>query len=140
MKKRVFLDTNVILDLLGEREKFYEAAAKIVTLAEKEKIYIVVSALSYSTVFYILSKYEKREQVKQKIHKLKIIAETSDLTDKIIDKALVSKFSDFEDAIQYYCAIQMNCNLIVTRNGKDFKYSDIPVFTPVEYLNSLKID
>lgn len=140
MKKRVSLDINVMLDLLGERVEFYDAAAKIATLAEKEKIQIVVSALSFSTVFYILSKYEKAEQAKQKIRKFKIIAVTSDLTDKVLEKALASKFVDFEYALQYYCALNSDCDILITRNEKDFNESDIPVFTPVEYLSSLKVN
>lgn len=138
MKDRVFLDTNVVLDLLGERELFYDAAAKITTLADKGTIELVVSALTYSTVYYLLSKFEDKELVKEKIRKFKVVAGTSDLTDKIVEKGLSSKFSDFEDALQYYCAIKMDCNILITRNGKDFKESEIPVLTPDEYLNSLK--
>lgn len=67
-----------------------------------------------------------------------MISETSDLTDRIIDKGLSSKFSDFEDALQYHCALKMDCNILITRNEKDFKKSDIPVMTPDEYLKSLK--
>jgi hypothetical protein len=99
---------------------------------------LVVSALTYSTVYYLLSKFENKEQVKEKIRKFKVIAETSDLTDKVVDKGLSSRFSDFEDSLQYYCAIRMDCNILITRNGKDFKESDIPVLSPDEYLNSLK--
>ncbi len=138
MKDRLFLDTNVVLDLLGERDIFYNSAAKITTLADKGKIDLVVSALSYSTVYYLLSRFEDKEQVKEKIRKFKVIVETSDLTDKIVDKGLSSKFSDFEDSLQYYCAIKMDCKILITRNGKDFKESEIPVLTPDEYLNSLK--
>ncbi|MBI9060716.1 MAG: PIN domain-containing protein [Marinilabiliaceae bacterium] len=136
---KLFLDTNVVLDLLGEREPFYNSAAKIATLADKGEIQLIVSALTYSTVFYILSRFENNETVKEKIRKFRVIVETSDLTDKIIDKGLVSKFTDFEDALQYYCAVKMECDIIITRNGKDFKESDIPVLTPDEYLNSLKV-
>jgi predicted nucleic acid-binding protein len=138
MKEKLFLDTNVVIDLLGEREHFYESAAKIATLADKEKIQIYVSALTYSTAYYLLMRFEDKEIVKEKISKFKVIAETSDLTDKIIDKGLLSNFSDFEDSLQYYCAVEMNCDIIITRNGKDFKESDIPVLTPDEYLNRLK--
>ena len=137
MKEKLFLDTNVVIDLLGERDPFYESAAKIATLADKGKIQIYISALTYSTVYYLLSRFEKDEVVREKIRKFKVIAETSDLTDKIIDKGLASKFSDFEDSLQYYCALKVDCNLIITRNGKDFKESDIPVLTPYEYLKSL---
>lgn len=138
MRKKIFLDTNVVIDLLGEREPFYNSAAKIATLADKGKIQLIVSALTYSTVYYLLTKFEDKEVVKEKIRKFKVIAETSDLTDKVIEKGLASKFSDFEDALQYNCAIQMDCLILITRNGKDFKESVIPVLTPDEYLNSLK--
>lgn len=139
MKEKLFLDTNVIMDLLGEREPFYESVAKIATLADKGKIKLIASALSYSTVYYLLSKFEVNTVVKEKLRKFKVIAETSDLTDMIIDKGLTSGFSDFEDALQYYCALKMDCNLLITRNVKDFKGSDIPVMTPDEYLSSLKV-
>ena len=138
MKDKLFLDTNVILDLLGEREPFYESIAKIATIADRGKIRLIVSALSYSTVYYLLSKYENNEAVKEKLRKFKVIAETSDLTEKIIDKGLSTKFGNFVDALQYHCALKMNCNILITRNEKDFKSSDIPVMTPNEYLNSLK--
>jgi predicted nucleic acid-binding protein len=137
MKDKLFLDTNVMLDLLGERDPYYESIAKIATLADKGQIKMVVSALSYSTVFYFLSKYEDREIVKEKLRKFKVITETSDLTDKIIEKGLVSKFTDFEDALQYHCALKTDCNLLITRNIKDFRESVIPVMTPDEYLKSL---
>lgn len=138
MKDKLFLDTNVVFDLLGEREPFYDSVAKIATLADKGKIHLIVSALTYSTVYYLLSRFEDKEVVKEKIRKFKVIAETSDLTDKVIDKGLSSKFRDFEDSLQYYCAVGMDCNILITRNGKDFKESEIPVFTPYEYLNSLE--
>ena len=135
MKEKLFLDTNVVIDLLGERESFYYSAAKIATIADKGNARLIVSALTYSTVYYVLSRFEDKEVVKEKIRKFKVIAETSDLTDKIINKGLSSKFTDFEDALQYHCAIKMDCDIIITRNEKDFKESDIPVLTPDEYLN-----
>ncbi len=137
MIDRLFLDTNVVLDLLGEREPFYASAAKIATLADKGNINLIVSALSYSSIFYLLSKFEDSEAVKKKLRKFKVIVKTSDLTDRIIDKGLLSKFTDFEDALQYHCAIKLDCNILITRNEKDFKGSDIPVMTPDEYLKSL---
>lgn len=134
---RLFLDTNVVLDLLGERVPFYDSAAKVATLADKGKVNLIVSALSYPTIFYLLSKFEDNNIVKEKLRKFKVIAETSDLTDRIIDKGLSSKFTDFEDALQYHCALKLDCNILITRNEKDFKGSDIPVMTPDEYLKSL---
>jgi len=138
MKDKLFIDTNVMLDLLGERELFYDSIAKIATLADKGKVKLVVSSLSFSTVFYLLLKFEESGVIKEKLRKFKVISETSDLTDRIIEKGLSSKFSDFEDALQYHCALKMDCNLLITRNVKDFKRSSIPIMTPVEYLKSLK--
>jgi predicted nucleic acid-binding protein len=138
MMDKLFLDTNVVLDLLGERMPFYENAAKIASLADKGLINIVVSALSYSTIFYLLSKFEDSEIVKEKLRKLKVISETADLTNRIIEKGLESNFIDFEDALQYHCAISKDCNIIITRNIKDFKESAIPVLSPTEYLKSLR--
>lgn len=138
MMDKLFLDTNVVIDLLGEREPFYESIAQIATLSDKEKVCIVVSALTYSTVFYILSRFEGSEIVKEKIRKFKVISETSDLTNQVIDKALTSNFRDFEDALQYFCALNSGAAVIITRNGKDFKDSELPVMSPDEYLSSLK--
>lgn len=134
----LFLDTNVVIDLLGEREEFYDAIAKIVSLADKGKIKLTVSALTYATVFYVLSRFESKEIVKEKIRKFKTIAKTADLTDKIIDKGLSSKFGDFEDALQYFCALKTGSSIIITRNEKYFKSSEIPVFNPDEYLSKLR--
>lgn len=139
MKSRLFIDTNVMLDLLGDRHPYYESIAKIATLADEGKIKIIVSALSYSTVFYVLSKIEHPDIVLEKLRKFRIISETSDLSDNIVAKGLSSKFKDFEDALQYYCALQSKCEILITRNVKDFKRSEIPVMTSEEYIQSLKI-
>lgn len=134
----VFLDTNVMLDFLGEREPFYLTSAKIATLADKRKIEIVVSALSYVTVSYFLTKYEGIEKTKDKLRKFKVISKICELDEKIIEKGLNSNFSDYEDSLQYFSALRMECDILITRNGKDFKGVRIPVMTPDEFLNSLK--
>jgi predicted nucleic acid-binding protein len=137
MKTKLFLDTNVMLDLLGERAPFYDSIAKIATLADKGQVTIVVSALSYATVSYFLTKYENSEKAKGKLRKFKIISKISSLDELIIEKGLNSNFSDFEDSLQYYCALKSDCKIILTRNGKDFKASQIPIMTAEEYLTSI---
>jgi len=127
-----------MLDLLGERLPFYDSSAKIATLADKGEISIVVSALSYTTVAYILSKYESLEKVKEKLRKFKIISEISDLDEVTIEKGLNSGFADFEDSLQYFCAIKSECNVLITRNQRDFKDSVIPVMSADEYLISIR--
>lgn len=135
--KRIFLDTNIILDLLGERHPFYESAAKLATLADKKKLVIVVSPISFATISYILSKFELAETVKEKLRKFKIITEISKLDEDIIEKGLNSAFADFEDSLQYFSAIDSDCDILITRNAKDFKTSTIPVMSAAEYLKSI---
>jgi len=139
MKTRLFIDTNIMLDLLGERIPFYDSIAKIATLADNGQVTLIVSALSYSTVSYFLTKFEKSEIAKTKLRKFKVISKICDLDELIIEKGLNSNFSDFEDSLQYFSALKSNCSIIITRNGKDFKESKIPVMTAEEYLMSIKI-
>ncbi len=134
---RIFLDTNVILDLLAERHPFYNSIAKLATLADKKKIVIVASPISFTTVDYVLNKFESQKSCLNKLRKFKIICEVCTINEETIEKGLNSNFKDFEDAIQYFSAIQSKCSIIVTRNGKDFKTSSIPVMTAEEYLSSL---
>ncbi len=135
---RLFLDTNVMLDFLGERDPFYVSAAKIATLADKRSLQIVVSAISYATISYFLVKYDGLEKSKDKLRKFKVISEICELDEVIIEKGLNSDFSDFEDSLQYFSALRTECDIIITRNGKDFKKSEIPVMSPDEFLNSIK--
>lgn len=134
---KIFLDTNVILDLLGERKPFFESIAKIATLADQKKITLVVSPLSFTTVEYVLNKFETSVSVLNKLRRFKILCHVCQVNEEVIEKGLNSNFNDFEDAVQYFTAIQSNCAIIITRNGKDFKNSSIPVMTAEEYLSSI---
>ena len=136
--KRIFIDTNIILDLLAEREPFYEPAAKIATLADQKKIILIASPISFTTVNYILSKFESAQSAMEKLRKFRIICQIADLNEETVDKGLVSNFSDFEDSLQYFTALQSNCKILITRNGKDFKKASIPIMTADEYLGSIK--
>ncbi len=138
MKKPIFIDTNIMLDLLGERAPYYEPIARIASLADKGFIKIVASALSYATVNYFLVKFEGKKIAKEKLRKFKIISEISGVDEKTVEKGLNSGFKDFEDSLQYFSALNAGCNIILTRNSKDFKLSEIPVMTAEEYLQSLK--
>ena len=134
---RIFLDTNVILDLLGERVPFFDSIAKVATLADQKKLTLIVSPLSFTTINYVLNKYETSKSVLNKLRKFKIICEVCEVNEETIDKALNSSFKDFEDAVQYFCALQSNSSIIITRNGNDFKHSTIPIMTAEEYLSSI---
>ena len=135
--KKIFLDTNIILDFLGEREGFYEASAKIMTLADKKKIQVYTSPSSISNVFYVLTRYENSKIALEKIRKFKLLCSMSVMDDEVVEKAIHSNFKDFEDAMQYFSALASNCNMIITRNEKDFKNAMIPVMNAESYLLSL---
>ena len=138
MSRRIFIDTNVLMDLLGEREPYYEPIAKIATLAERDELTMVVSPISFATVNYLLSKYESPKIAKEKLRKFKILSVICSITEQTIEKGLNSSFKDFEDALQYFGATEAECEMIITRTGKDFKQSLLPVMTATEFLSSRK--
>ena len=94
--------------------------------------------MSFATLSYFLTKYEGVKKTKEKLRKFKVISGICELDELIIEKGLNSDFSDFEDSLQYYSALRAECDIIITRNGKDFKKSQIPIMTPDEFLNSMK--
>lgn len=135
MKKRVFVDTDIIYDLLAKREPFYQAAARLFTLADEGKIQIFISSLSFANLHYLLSKETSSFEAKQILRKFKLLIQIAPLNEKIIDLALNSEFHDFEDAIQYYSALQNEIEILITRNLKDYKKAQIPVLTALDFIN-----
>ncbi|SCZ00101.1 type II toxin-antitoxin system VapC family toxin [Flavobacterium caeni] len=138
MKKRIYIDTNIMLDLLGEREDFYVDAAMLASLADQKKIALVSSPISYATVNYFLSKFENSRIAKEKLRNFKLFSEICSIDEGIVEKSLNSNFSDFEDALHHFNAIDSNCEVIITRNPKDFKNSILPIMSPKEFMNSIK--
>ena len=136
---RVFIDTNVIIDLLAKREPFYIESQKIFSLSDTNQIELMISSLSLVNTYYILNDVMKIKDARLILGKFKVLVQSSDLSDKIIELALNDvKFKDFEDGVQYYSALESQCQLIVTRNLKDFKNSKIPVLSPKEYIAKRK--
>ena len=131
---KIFVDTNIVLDLLANREEFIVEAQQIFTLSDKKKVKLYISSLTIANTYYILSQQLKLTDAKQILRKFKLLVNVLPMDDKIIDLSLDSDFKDFEDAIQYHTAIENNINIIITRNLKDFKTSKIPVFTAKDYL------
>jgi predicted nucleic acid-binding protein len=135
MKRKVFVDTDIIYDLLAKRDPFYFAAARLFTLADEGKIQIFISALSLPNIHYLLSKKKSEEEAKQILRKFKVLVHVTPLDEKIIDLALNSEFSDFEDAIQYFSALQYEVEILLTRNLKDYKKAQISVLTAQDFIN-----
>ena len=133
--ENVFVDTNIVIDLLQKRDEFYKEAQELFTLADRKKVKLYISALTFANTYYILSRFYSSDEAKKILSKFKVLVEVLPTTDKIIELALASDFKDFEDAIQYYTAIENDVDLIITRNKKDFKNVKLPILTAREYLN-----
>ena len=133
MKRRIFLDTNIIIDYLSKRIPFGEAAKQIFTISPRNN-QLCISALSFTTIYYVLRKYFEHSELLQMLADLQQIVEVVPTDDTIVSLAIHSEFKDFEDAVQYYTALAANVSVIVTRNPKDFVHSTIPIYTPTEFL------
>lgn len=132
--ERLFIDTNIVIDLLSKREGFYQEAQELFTLADHKKVELFVSALTFANTHYLLSRYQKLDDARKTLITFKVLVSVSPLDDKVIELALGSDFKDFEDAIQYYTAIEQGIDIIITRNKKDFKNAKLPIMTAKEYL------
>ena len=133
--ENVFVDTNIVINLLQKRDEFYKEAQELFTLADRKKVKLYISALTFANTYYILSRFYSSEEAKKILSKFKVLVDVLPTTDKIIELALASDFKDFEDAIQFYTALESSLEAIITRNKKDFKNNLIPVFSAKEYLN-----
>ena len=133
---KVFVDTDVILDLLAQRKPFYDHAAMLFTLADSGEIEISISALTVPDLHYILSGSLPADEASRRLMQFKTLVNVLSLTDKIIDLALSSDFRDVEDAFQYFTAIEHNIQTLITRNLKDYKTARIAVMTAEQYLKS----
>lgn len=136
MKQKVFIDTNVMIDLLAKREPFYKAAKHLFSLVDTGKCIAVVAPISFSTAAYLLERKLSYEELSQMLREFASIVEIADIDERIVRKSLAttSRFRDIEDAMQHYAAVQAECDCIVTRNVKDFQNSDIPIYLPDDYL------
>ena len=134
--EKVFIDTDISLDLLSERLPHYTYAAQIFTLADKGEIKIYVSSLSFSNLNYLLSRQYSAKDARRILSKFKVLVNVLKVDDKIIELSLNSEFKDFEDAIQYYAALENNIDTIITRNLKDYKHAAISVMTAEDFLVS----
>jgi predicted nucleic acid-binding protein len=134
MNKKLFVDSDIILDLLAERKLFYDRAAELFTLAYEKQVELFTTAVILANVFYILRKIKGAAETKRQLKNLRLLIKILPVGESIADMALNSKFDDFEDALQYFTAKEHGIFAILTRNVKDFKVKDIMVQTSEEWL------
>lgn len=133
---RLFLDTNIVVDLLDRREPFWHDAVRLFTMAYNKQIQLVVSPMTYTTASFLLRKHGT-EGVRSLLSNFRQLSRVADATEQTVDDSLASQFKDFEDAMQYYTALKSKADIIITRNGKDFIHSKLPVMTASEFLATL---
>lgn len=137
--QQLFLDTNVVIDFLADRKPFSIPAARIFNYSAESKINLFISAVSYNNIYYILRQSLTSKETIKLLDELSELTDIADVTKSIIKRSLKTDFKDFEDAIQYHCALSISkLDAIVTRNTKDFKKSILPVLTPEEAISVLQ--
>ncbi len=133
--KRLLIDTDVVLDLLTAREPHLAPAQALFSELDHGKTQGFVSALTFPNVHYILRREISNPEAVRALEKLRSVVGILPVDEKIIALALASRFKDFEDAVQYYTAVQNGMSCLITRNVRDYKGSDFPILTPAEYLS-----
>ena len=132
---KVLIDTDVLLDFFFNRKPFARYATEILNLCEENKLRGFTSPVIISNVYYLLRKTGKHDIIVEKIKQLLSIIEIIKMDKNTVLNALNSEFKDFEDAIQNFSAIENGgIMVIMTRNIKDFKKSELAILTPETYL------
>lgn len=133
--EKLFVDTDICLDLLSGRMPHNKFAEILFTRADKEQLILYISALSFANIDYVLRSQYTAIHSRQLLARFKTLVNVLPVNSNTIDLALASKFNDFEDAIQYSCAIENNLGIIITRNLKDCKNAKIKVMTAEMFLS-----
>lgn len=129
---RLLLDTNVVLDVLLERADFAAAASQLFALAEAHLVQGLVCATTVTTVDYLVSKAHGRRAANGALRDLLDLFDVAPVDRTILRRALEGPLTDFEDAVLYEAALAQGADAIVTRNVRDFRKADLPVWLPAE--------
>jgi predicted nucleic acid-binding protein len=132
--KKIFFDTDVILDISIERDMYIKDSVKVINLVEDNLYNGYTSSIIFTNTYYIQRKFIGHDMSISFLKNLRTLLTVLNVDDIIIEKALESEFNDFEDAVQYFTAMKNNMDCIVTRNVNDYAKSMIPVYTPAELL------
>ena len=132
--KKVLIDIDVILDVLAKRDPFFAPAANLWKEIEERRIRADLAAHSITTLFYLIRKERGRGFAKESIRNLLTVFEIASIDKKVLLSALESDFKDFEDAVQSAAAKHTKVDVIITRNVKDFRKSEIPAMSADSFL------
>jgi predicted nucleic acid-binding protein len=132
--KKVFVDSDVILDFLLDREPYSAAIAEMIEKSVANDFLLCVSSLTISNLHYIITRIENKRSANHKVRKILKLVRVENVGQTTVTMAMESAFKDFEDGIQNYSAEESNHKMIVTRNTKVYKVSNLAVLTPKEFL------
>ena len=130
---KAYIDSDIILDVFLARERFVNESSQILSLCENRHIIGCSTALAVANIYYIMNRFDKSKS-KKAIKYLRDILKILPVTDNELARSLDSKFTDFEDGIQNFTAENAECDIIITRNVKDYKTSKLEVKTAAEFL------
>lgn len=135
----ILFDTNVVLDVLLDREPFAADAATLLSKVEQNQISGYLCASTVTTIHYLIAKALGSQEAVRHIQSLLSLFNVAPVNRGVLEQALAASFSDFEDAVLHAAACHAGVQSIVTRNVRDFSKATLPVFTPVELINALQV-
>lgn len=132
---KLFIDANILIDILTERKPFYTSATAFVTFCLENNYEMVTNTLCISNTYYLGQQIIRNQKItKKKIESINSFCKVEDMTQSQLDTSFQSGFVDFEDALHNACAIENQCTHIITRDKKGFKKSYLKVLTPTLFL------
>ena len=136
----VFLDTDVVLDFYVEREPHHDVALRLFTQLKRTKTRCYTSPVVVANTYYMLAKIENRQYALDKIRRLRKLVGIAPLNESIVDAAVSSPYKDFEDSIQFHCAIKNGIRILITRNRRDYPKGQLQVADPGQYLSATLLE
>lgn len=140
MATKIFLDANVLIDVVQNRVGFVEASSKILQLGLDGDCELWASDVTMVTVSFYAKKNRTDEQLYEVMWELRSIINIAPTGPLAIDWALQQRSRDFEDSVQYYAAMRCEAEYIITRNQRDYPHADIPVASPQEFIQMLSME
>jgi len=137
MADNYLIDVNICLDVLLKRELFWRDSAKIFQAAENNEIRLFVSAISFDTIFYILSSDIGASSAQRELNKFRLHISVAPVDGSVVDRALDASWKDLKDALQYYSAAISDCKALISRNKRDYPVdkTQIPILSPTEFIS-----
>lgn len=137
--KKVFIGTDIFIDIILDRKPHSEFSGRLLSLCEENEIRGYTSSLVIANIYFILNKIASFQKAIQAVNKIRSLVDILPFTDKEIGESLNAEFDDFEDGVQYFIASHHKIDCLITRNTKDFKKARISILTPKEFLQTRMI-